>query len=104
MTFADNSRLDCVRLCKETIRLARVVSSGVTRGTMSLRDIRERFEGILLGQPLDTSEMSHQTAPNPIALAVLASDALSSVAYATEEILIILNTAAISGFALLGFQ
>ncbi|MBE0688931.1 MAG: APC family permease, partial [Anaerolineae bacterium] len=46
----------------------------------------------------------HQSASNPIALAVLASDALSSVAYATEEILIILNTAAIGGFALLGFQ
>jgi len=29
---------------------------------------------------------------------------MSSVAYATEEILIILNTAAISGFAILGFQ
>ncbi len=71
---------------------------------MSLRDIRERFEGILLGAPLETSEMSHQTAPNPIALAVLASDALSSVAYATEEILIILNTAAISGVAIIGFQ
>src|SRR2546423_5227180 len=73
------------------------------RGFMSLRDIRERFEGILLGQPLETAQMTHQTAPNPIALAVLASDALSSVAYATEEILIILNTAAISGFALFGF-
>src|SRR5205823_1236140 len=37
-------------------------------------------------------------------LAVLASDALSSVAYATEEILIILNTAAVGAFALIGFQ
>ncbi len=71
---------------------------------MSLHDIRDRFEGVLLGKPLKTAEMIHQTAPNPIALAVLASDALSSVAYATEEILIILNTAAISGFALFGFS
>ncbi|MEO8393979.1 MAG: APC family permease, partial [Chloroflexota bacterium] len=47
---------------------------------------------------------THQSAPNFIALAVLASDALSSCAYATEELLIILNTAAIGGFALLGFR
>src|SRR3954471_1374523 len=71
---------------------------------MAIRDIRERFEGILLGEPLQTSDMQHQTARNPIALAVLASDALSSVAYATEEILIILNTSAIGSFAFFGFQ
>lgn len=71
---------------------------------MSLRDIRERLEDVLIGEPLKTAEMSHQTAPNFIALAVLASDALSSVAYATEEILIILNIAVISGFAMAGFR
>ncbi len=71
---------------------------------MSLREIRERMEEVLLGEPLKTAEMTHQTAPNFIALAVLASDALSSVAYATEEILIILNTAAIGAFALFGLQ
>jgi amino acid transporter len=70
---------------------------------MAIRDIRERFEDIVLGEPLQTSEMQHQTARNPIALAVLASDALSSVAYATEEILIILNTAAIGSFVFIGF-
>ncbi|MCC7446368.1 MAG: APC family permease [Anaerolineae bacterium] len=70
----------------------------------SLRDIRERMEDVLLGEPLKTAEMAHQTAPNFVALAVLASDALSSVAYATEEIMIILNTAAIGAFALFGLQ
>lgn len=70
---------------------------------MALRDIRERFEGILLGEPLQTADMQHQTSRNPIALAVLASDALSSVAYATEEILIILNTSAIGTFVFFGF-
>ncbi|MFN8371418.1 MAG: APC family permease [Anaerolineae bacterium] len=58
----------------------------------------------MLGARLRTAEITHQTAPNFIALAVLASDALSSVAYATEEILIILNMAAIGGFTLLGFS
>ncbi len=71
---------------------------------MSIRDIREQFADVVLGERLRSAEISHQTAPNFIALAVLASDALSSVAYATEEILIILNTAAISGFVLIGFQ
>jgi amino acid transporter len=71
---------------------------------MSAHDVREKFAETLLGKRLRSAEMAHQTAPNFIALAVLASDAMSSVAYATEEILIILNMAAISGFALLGFQ
>ncbi len=71
---------------------------------MAMQDVRERFAEMMLGARLRTAEITHQTAGNPIALAVLASDALSSVAYATEEILIILNTAAISGVVLLGFQ
>jgi amino acid transporter len=71
---------------------------------MSIRDVQDKFAGVLLGEPLKTTEIQHQTAPNFVALAVLASDALSSVAYATEEILIILNTVAISSFVLLGFQ
>lgn len=71
---------------------------------MSIRDVQDKFAEVLLGEPLKTTEIQHQTAPNFVALAVLASDALSSVAYATEEILIILNTAAISSFVLLGFQ
>jgi len=70
---------------------------------MAIRDVRDRFAETVLGKRLQSAEIAHQTAPNFIALAVLASDALSSVAYATEEILIILNTAAISGFVLLGF-
>src|SRR5262245_44916192 len=71
---------------------------------MTLRDVREREEEVLLGEPLKTEEMSHQTTPKFIALAALARHALSSVAYATEEILIILSIAAISGFSLAGFQ
>ncbi|MFZ4828042.1 MAG: APC family permease [Phototrophicaceae bacterium] len=71
---------------------------------MNVRGIRENIANIVIGKPLETSQVSHQTASNPIALAVLASDALSSVAYATEEILIILNTAAIGSVIFLGFQ
>jgi amino acid transporter len=71
---------------------------------MSFHNVQEKVGQILLGRPLQTSDVQHQTAPNSVALAVLASDALSSVAYATEEILIILNTAAIGSFVLLGFR
>lgn len=71
---------------------------------MSIRDVQERVADIVIGERLQTADISHQTAPNPIALAVLASDALSSVAYATEEILIILNTAAVGTFVLINFQ
>jgi amino acid transporter len=71
---------------------------------MTFYDVRDRFAEALLGKRLRTAEISHQTAPNFIALAVLASDALSSCAYATEELLIILNMAAIGSFTLIGFQ
>ena len=64
---------------------------------------KERIADIVIGERLQTADISHQTAPNSIALAVLASDALSSVAYATEEILIILGTAALGSFVFLGF-
>lgn len=43
---------------------------------------------IVLGDPLATDQSLHQRLSNPVALAVFSSDALSSVAYATEEILL----------------
>jgi amino acid transporter len=44
----------------------------------------------LLGEPLPTSAHSEERLSNLAGLAILASDALSSVAYATEEILLVL--------------
>lgn len=44
----------------------------------------------MLGRPLATSQASHERLPKRLALAVFSSDALSSTAYATEEILRIL--------------
>jgi len=44
----------------------------------------------LVGNPLKTSEAAHQRLSKTVALAVFSSDALSSVAYATEEILLVL--------------
>lgn len=44
---------------------------------------------VLLGRPLATSEQDHQRLPKKIALATFSSDAISSTAYATEEILFV---------------
>ncbi len=45
---------------------------------------------LLIGSPLRTAQLAHERLTNPKALAVFSSDALSSVAYATEEILLVL--------------
>jgi CheY-like chemotaxis protein len=53
----------------------------------------------VLGRPLETAAIPHQTIGKAIGLAVFASDALSSVAYATEEILLVLAAAGALFFA-----
>ena len=45
---------------------------------------------LLLGKPLATARLEHERLGKPTALAVFSSDNMSSVAYATEEILRIL--------------
>ena len=45
---------------------------------------------LLIGKPIATSEEGHQRLRKRIALPVFASDAISSTAYATDEILIVL--------------
>src|SRR3989442_2047662 len=50
----------------------------------------------LLGTPLETERFREERLRIPIALAVFSSDALSSVAYATEEILLVLSIAGAS--------
>ena len=46
-----------------------------------------RLKSKILGQPLDNDQLAHERLGKPTALAVFASDALSSTAYASEEIL-----------------
>jgi len=52
----------------------------------------------LIGRPLATADAPHQTIGKAIGLAVFASDALSSTAYATQEILVILAVAGTMAF------
>ncbi|MEO7994193.1 MAG: APC family permease [bacterium] len=58
-------------------------------GAGMLRTIKK----LLVGRPLRTAQAHHERLTNPIALAIFASDALSSTAYATEEILMTLTLA-----------
>jgi amino acid transporter len=56
---------------------------------------------LVIGQPLATEQLAHERLTKRIALAVFSSDALSSVAYATEAILIALSVAGTVGYAYL---
>src|SRR6188474_3457183 len=51
-----------------------------------------------IGRPLSTADAEHQTIGKAVGLAVFASDALSSTAYATQEILVILAAAGAMAF------
>ncbi|MFZ5908869.1 MAG: APC family permease [Chloroflexota bacterium] len=53
-----------------------------------------------IGRPLSTADAPHQTIGKAIGLAVFASDALSSTAYATQEILVILAAAGTIAFGM----
>jgi len=53
----------------------------------------------LFGRPLPTADAPHQTIGKAIGLAVFSSDALSSTAYATQEILVALAIAGTAAFA-----
>ena len=55
------------------------------------------LKNLLVGSPLATAQARHERLSKTSALAVFSSDALSSVAYATEEILLILVLAGTAG-------
>jgi amino acid transporter len=48
-----------------------------------------KIKRLFIGHPLATEHLQHQKLSNTMALAVFSSDAISSVAYATEEILLV---------------
>jgi amino acid transporter len=60
----------------------------------------ETAKRLLVGRPMQSERLGHTLLPKRIALPVFASDALSSVAYATQEILLVL---AAGGLAFLGY-
>ena len=64
---------------------------------MGLGNVSKR---ILLGRKLRSSQLGETLLPKRIALPVFASDALSSVAYAPDEIFIMLSVAGVVGVRL----
>ncbi len=58
-----------------------------------------RWRSWLIGRPLPTADAPHEAIGKAVGLAVFASDALSSTAYASQEILVILAAAGTAAFA-----
>src|SRR5665648_506157 len=59
-------------------------------------DIADTAKRLLLGRPVRSDRLGHTLLPKRIALPVFASDALSSVAYAPDEVLLTLSLAGLS--------
>ncbi|SEH83720.1 Amino acid transporter [Mycolicibacterium rutilum] len=55
---------------------------------------------LVLGRPFRSDTLSHTLLPKRIALPVFASDALSSVAYAPEEIFLVLSVAGLAAYSM----
>jgi amino acid transporter len=70
-------------------------------GIVETLSMRITLKRALVGPALRTAQAVHERLSKPLALAVFSSDALSSVAYATEEILLIL---VLAGSAALHFS
>src|SRR5262245_35031698 len=86
-----------VRLVRPENRVFRRVAPGHLEARDSAHDAKsevgkawQRVRRVLLGRPLATSQQAHERLTKVKALAVLSSDALSSSAYATEEIVRVL--------------
>ncbi len=73
-------------------------SSAILRRTADYMPPRS-WRSWLIGRPLATADSEHETIGKFVGLAVFASDALSSTAYATQEILFILAAAGTAAFA-----
>jgi amino acid transporter len=63
---------------------------------------RAATKRLLLGRPRSSRELGHQLLPRWMALPVFSSDPLSSVAYATQEMMLILVLVGTGAFALVG--
>ncbi len=62
--------------------------------------IFSKIRRLLIGNPLSNSQHAHELIPKWKALALLSADALSSIAYATEEIIIPLTLLGVAGATL----
>jgi amino acid transporter len=61
--------------------------------------VGDALKRLLVGRALSTSSQEHQLLPKTLALPVFSSDTLSSVAYATEELMLVLVTAGVAALS-----
>lgn len=73
--------------------------SGVVQHRTADYKPRRSWSTLLIGRPLPTADAPHQTIGKTVGLAIFASDALSSTAYATQEIMFILAAAGTAAFS-----
>jgi amino acid transporter len=84
-----------IRLKKEErLRSAHSKGDFISNGRMN---IWGKIKRLVVGKALRNEQAAHERLTKKVALAVFSSDALSSTAYATEEILLVLATAAAFG-------
>ncbi len=85
----DERRVDCVE--EETMK-NRTEDEGSVNILQRIDSVNPRrtWRNWLIGNPLQTADAPHQTIGKLVGLAVFSSDALSSVAYAPQEMLIVL--------------
>ena len=69
---------------------------GLALPIVGVGDVSKR---ILLGRKLRSTQLGETLLPKRVALPVFASDALSSVAYAPDEIFIMLSAAGVTAYA-----
>ena len=63
--------------------------------------IGDRFKRVLLGKPLTSERLESETLSNPVALGAIAPDAISSIAYGPEQIMVeLLPYAGLAAFVL----
>ncbi|MBD8058607.1 APC family permease [Cellulomonas sp. JH27-2] len=65
-----------------------------------MSDLSDAAKRLLIGRPVRSENAGHSLLPKRIALPVFASDALSSVAYAPDEILLTLSMAGLSALVI----
>ena len=92
------------------VRQKRIVANLRTRNATAIRAVRlllalvsklsTAARRLVLGRPFRSDAMGHTLLPKRIALPVFASDALSSVAYAPEEIFLVLSVAGLSAYTM----
>jgi amino acid transporter len=86
--------------CREPAHTERYSHSSIRLLLAVVSKLSTVARRLVLGRPFRSDAMGHTLLPKRIALPVFASDALSSVAYAPEEIFLVLSVAGLSAYTM----